>query len=187
MKPWDYLEEYHNHRPEILRIIDEVFKSGHLILGESVKEFEKNFAQYLNVKYAIGVNSGTDALLIALKALGIGYGDEVITVANTAVPTVSAIVTDYFQFPVFNAEILLDKGGFDPCILNPLRNSFKLGAFEEAQRLVSNEIVDSLYLVGSMSYCREKIEEYVEAGVDQPLLLPYLEDFSLVAKLINRY
>ena len=84
-------------------------------------------------------------------------------------------------------EILLDKGGFDPCILNPLRNSFKLGAFEEAQRLVSNEIVDSLYLVGSMSYCREKIEEYVEAGVDQPLLLPYLDDFSLVAKLINRY
>ena len=93
MKAWDYLEEYNNHRTEILRIVDEVFKSGQLILSASVNDFEKNFAQYLGVKYAIGVNSGTDALLIALKTLGIGYGDEVITVANTAVPTVSAIVT----------------------------------------------------------------------------------------------
>jgi len=93
MKTWDYLKEYNNHRTDILRIIDTVFKSGNLILGPSVKEFEENFAQYLNVKFAIGVNSGTDALLIALKTLGIGYGDEVITVANTAVPTISAIVT----------------------------------------------------------------------------------------------
>ena len=93
MKPWDYLKEYNNHRTDMLRIIDAVFKSGDLILGPSVKEFEENFAQYLNVKFAIGVNSGTDALLIALKTLGIGYGDEVITVANTAVPTISAIVT----------------------------------------------------------------------------------------------
>ena len=63
-------------------------------------------------------------------------------------------------------EILLDKGGFDTSILNSLRSRFKEGAFEKAQRLISNEIVDSLYLVGSMSYCREKIEEYIEAGVD---------------------
>jgi len=83
-------------------------------------------------------------------------------------------------------EILLDKGRFDPSILNPLRSRFKQGAFEEAESLISNEIVDSLYLVGSMSYCREKIEEYIEAGVNQPLLLPSLSDFPLVAKLINR-
>jgi len=84
-------------------------------------------------------------------------------------------------------EILLEKGGFDPGILTPLRKRLKHGALEEAQSLISNEIVDSLYLVGPMSYCKEKIEEYVEAGVDQPLLLPYLNDFPVVAKLINKY
>ena len=91
MKTWDYLKEYNNHRTDILRIIDTVFKSGNLILGPSVKEFEENFAQYLNVKFAIGVNSGTDALLIALKTLGIGYGDEVITVTNSFYATAGAI------------------------------------------------------------------------------------------------
>jgi len=56
-----------------------------------VKEFETAFAKYLGVKHVIGVNSGTDAIALGLKALGLGPGDEVITVSNTATPTVSAI------------------------------------------------------------------------------------------------
>jgi dTDP-4-amino-4,6-dideoxygalactose transaminase len=88
---WDYLPEYQRHKVEILRIVDEVFSSGRLILGRRVESFEQNFAAYCGAALGVGVNSCTDALFLALKALDIGAGDEVITVANTAVPTVAAI------------------------------------------------------------------------------------------------
>jgi len=91
VKFWDYLPEYGRHKREILRLVDEVFSSGRLILGSRVEGFERNFAAYCGTAAAIGVNSCTDALFLALKALDIGAGDEVITVANTAVPTVAAI------------------------------------------------------------------------------------------------
>ena len=90
---WDYLPEYRRHRREILRITDEVFSSGRLILGSRVETFERNFAGLCGAAFGIGVNSCTDALFLALKALDIGAGDEVITVSNTAVPTVAAIRT----------------------------------------------------------------------------------------------
>ena len=90
---WTYLDEYKKHRQKILKLVDNVFKSGNLILGNKVKQFENNFANYTNNKYGIGVNSGTDAIQIALMANKIRQGDEVITVSNTAVPTVSAIVS----------------------------------------------------------------------------------------------
>jgi len=93
IKVWDYLKEYEKEKHEIYAAVEKVLSSGHLILGDSVRNFEEVFAGYCNVRYGIGVNSGTDALFLGLKALGIGSGDEVITVANTAVPTVSAIVS----------------------------------------------------------------------------------------------
>lgn len=93
IKVWDYLREYEAEKKEIHDAIEQVLTSGWLILGQQVKEFERTFAAYCGVSYGVGVNSGTDALFLALKALGIGPGDEVITVSNTAVPTVSAIVS----------------------------------------------------------------------------------------------
>ena len=93
IKVWDYLKEYENEKDEIHAAIEEVLSSGWLILGDHVKKFETSFSHYCGVSYGAGVNSGTDALFLALKALGIGNGDEVITVANTAVPTISAIVS----------------------------------------------------------------------------------------------
>lgn len=93
IRVWDYLKEYENEKHEIHAAIEKVLNSGCLILGDSVKIFEQAFARYCGVKFGAGVNSGTDALFLGLKALGIGLGDEVITVANTAVPTVSAIVS----------------------------------------------------------------------------------------------
>lgn len=93
IKVWDYLREYETEKKEIHDAIEKVLKSGRLILGESVKKFEEKFAEYCGVKFGVGVNSGTDALFLGLKALDIGNGDEVITVSNTAVPTVSAIVS----------------------------------------------------------------------------------------------
>ena len=93
IKVWDYLKEYENEKNEIHSAIEKVLTSGRLILGDSVKKFEDAFAGYCGVNFGVGVNSGTDALFLGLKALGIGPGDEVITVSNTAVPTVSAIVS----------------------------------------------------------------------------------------------
>ncbi|MBI5741724.1 MAG: DegT/DnrJ/EryC1/StrS family aminotransferase [Nitrospirae bacterium] len=92
IRVWDYLREYEKEKEEIHAAIEKVLSSGRLILGDSVKNFEEAFAAYCGVNFGVGVNSGTDALFLGLKALGIGAGDEVITVANTAVPTVSAIV-----------------------------------------------------------------------------------------------
>lgn len=93
IKVWNYLVEYSEEKKEILSAIEEVLDSGWLILGQKVKNFEEQYAAYCNVKYGIGVANGTDALFLALKALGIGNGNEVITVSNTAIPTVSAIVS----------------------------------------------------------------------------------------------
>ena len=90
---WSYLEEYSQLREEILAEVDKVFSSGRLILGDNVSGFEQAMAGYCDTGYGVGVNSGTDALFLALKALGLKDGDEVRTVANTAVPTVSAIVS----------------------------------------------------------------------------------------------
>ena len=66
--------------------------SGNYILGAEVEAFESAFAAYCGAGHGVGVASGTDALILALKALGIGPGDEVITVSHTAVATVAAIL-----------------------------------------------------------------------------------------------
>lgn len=92
IKVWDYIKEYESEREDIFEGIEKVFRSGRLILGESVKNFEMAFASYCGVKHGVGVDNGTNAIFLSLKALGIGPGDEVITVSNTAVPTVAAIV-----------------------------------------------------------------------------------------------
>lgn len=88
---WDYLNDYRIHKEEYLSICDEVFSSGRLILGSRLSAFEERFADFCHVPFSVGVASGTDALFLALKALDIGSGADVITVANTAVPTVAAI------------------------------------------------------------------------------------------------
>ena len=90
---WDYRAEYEEERADILAAVDEVMRSGRLILGPSVRSLEQELAAYAGVRHGVGVNSGTDALTLALRALGIQAGDEVITTSNTAIPTVSAIVS----------------------------------------------------------------------------------------------
>jgi aminotransferase EvaB len=90
---WDYRAEFEAERHDIMAAVDEVMRSGRLILGESVRSFEQEFAAYCGASCGVGLNSGTDALMIALRALDIQAGDEVITTANTAIPTVAAIVS----------------------------------------------------------------------------------------------
>jgi dTDP-3-amino-2,3,6-trideoxy-4-keto-D-glucose/dTDP-3-amino-3,4,6-trideoxy-alpha-D-glucose/dTDP-2,6-dideoxy-D-kanosamine transaminase len=90
---WDYLREYDELRDHILAEVDRVFRSGRLVLGQEGVKFEQALAAYVGVTGAVSTNSGTDAITIALAAAGVRAGDEVITVPNTAVPTVSAITT----------------------------------------------------------------------------------------------
>ena len=97
---WSYLEEYEEKEEDILDIVKNVFNSGKLILGKNVELFEKEFSNFIGGKYGVGVGNGTDAIKLALLALGIEKGSEVITVSNTAVPTVSAIVDAGYK-PVF--------------------------------------------------------------------------------------
>jgi dTDP-4-amino-4,6-dideoxygalactose transaminase len=92
--------------------ISEVLKSGWFILGEKTKEFEKEFSTYCGVKHGIAVASGTEAIQIALKACDIGIGDEVITVSNTCVPTVTGIELSGAK-PVF-VDIDPDTFTLDP-------------------------------------------------------------------------
>ncbi|MFI7306640.1 DegT/DnrJ/EryC1/StrS family aminotransferase [Micromonospora aurantiaca] len=88
---WDYLAEYEKERDDLLAAVDSVFRSGQLVLGQSVRGFEEEFAAYHGVAHCTGVDNGTNAVKLGLQALGVGPGDEVITVSNTAAPTVVAI------------------------------------------------------------------------------------------------
>lgn len=80
-----------DYLPEIKDGFEKVFAKSNFILGNEVVDFEEKFASYCNSKYCVGLSSGTEALHLALRALDIGPGDEVITVANTFVATVLAI------------------------------------------------------------------------------------------------
>lgn len=88
---WDYLREYEAERDDLLDAVDTVFRSGQLVLGASVRGFEREFADYHGVRHCVGVDNGTNAVKLGLQALGVRPGDEVITVSNTAAPTVVAI------------------------------------------------------------------------------------------------
>ncbi|GAA3156135.1 DegT/DnrJ/EryC1/StrS family aminotransferase [Nonomuraea roseoviolacea] len=88
---WDYLPEYAAERDDIMDAVETVFRSGQLVLGESVRRFEEEFAARHGVRHCVGVDNGTNAVKLGLQALGVGPGDEVVTVSNTAAPTVVAI------------------------------------------------------------------------------------------------
>jgi dTDP-4-amino-4,6-dideoxygalactose transaminase len=114
----DLKAQYHSIKPEIDAAVIGVFESTQFVLGSAVAAFEKAFATYCNTEFAVGVNSGTSAIQLALQAAGIGRGDEVITTPFTFVATVSAIdytnANDYTNAkPVF---VDIDR---DSLTLNP--------------------------------------------------------------------
>ncbi len=87
----DLKQQHESLKDEIDGVINRVIRNSLFVLGEEVRKFEEEFASYCGNKYGIGVNSGTDALKLALLALDVGQGDEVIVPVNTAIPTVMAI------------------------------------------------------------------------------------------------
>lgn len=88
----NYPEHYRRIWDEVIYAISSALSNGDLILRDQLRQFEENVASFVGSKYALGLNSGTDAILLSLKAAEVGPGDEVITVAHTFVATVSVIV-----------------------------------------------------------------------------------------------
>ncbi len=97
---YSYLKQQFSNCEELWKRLRLFVSTGDFTLGKELEKFEKNFAKLIGSKFAIGVNSGTDAIKLSLKVLNVTPGDEVITAANTFVATVGAI-TELGAVPVF--------------------------------------------------------------------------------------
>lgn len=111
----DLKAQYETLKDEMTEAIRGVLNSAQFVGGEALASFERDFAAYCQVRYARGVANGTDALHLALRALGIGYGDEVITTAHTFIATAAAIVATGAR-PVF-VDIDPDTYTIDPTMI----------------------------------------------------------------------
>ena len=105
----DLKAQYAAIEPEVRTAMNEVLDSARFINGPAVADFEQRFAAFCGAEFAVGVGNGTDALILALKALGVGPGDEVITAANTFIATAEAVAA------VGAAPVFVDV---DPCYFN---------------------------------------------------------------------
>jgi dTDP-4-amino-4,6-dideoxygalactose transaminase len=108
----DLLAQREGLRSELEAAVERVLASGHFILGPEVEAFEAEFAAYCGVEHCVGTGSGTEALQLTLAACGVGAGDEVVTVSQTAVPTVFAAQSGGAT-PVF-ADVQRDTFTIDP-------------------------------------------------------------------------
>lgn len=111
----DLTLQYNAIRQEVQQAMERVFQRGWFILGEELQAFEEEFAAYLGAPHAVGVGNGTEALHLALRALDIGPGMEVITAPNAGVPTVAAIVAAGAR-PVF-VDVQADSYNLDPALI----------------------------------------------------------------------
>ncbi|MEY2983837.1 MAG: pleiotropic regulatory protein [Cyanobacteriota bacterium] len=114
----DLKPQYQQIRAEIQQAVNAVLESGQFILGQTVKDFETAIAAFLGVNYAIGVNSGTDALMIGLRAMGVGPGDEVITTPFSFFATAESI-SNVGAKPVF-VDVTLESFNLDPTKIRAL-------------------------------------------------------------------
>ena len=146
---YSYLPRQFAEIDDLLKDIKKFVKTGDFTLGKPLDQFEKRFAKLMGSKYAIGVNSGTDAIKLSLKAFDIGRGDEVITAANTFVATVGAII-ELGAKPVFvdcddtfcmNVDLIEEKISYKTPLDNrPIDNysiSFKSGSIHNNKLYVT--------------------------------------------------
>ena len=115
---YSYLKQQFENCDDLWAELKAFVPTGDFTLGKPLTEFENKFAKLIGTKHAIGVNSGTDAIKLSLKAIGIGYGDEVITTANTFVATVGAIM-ELGAMPVFvdcDDSFCMDVGKLEAAI-----------------------------------------------------------------------
>jgi dTDP-4-amino-4,6-dideoxygalactose transaminase len=110
-------DQYQTIKPEIDAAIQNIITSSAFVGGDEVRRFEREFAAYCEAKACVGVGNGTDALYLTLRALGIGPGDEVITVAHTFIATSEAISMTGAT-PIF-IDVLADTMLMDPALIEP--------------------------------------------------------------------
>ncbi len=108
----DLKAQYKTLETELDKVTKEILSSAQYIMGKNVTDFEEEFAKYIGVKHAISVGNGTDALVVALMACGIGEGDEVITTPFTFFSTAESI-SCVGAVPVF-ADVRKDTYNIDP-------------------------------------------------------------------------
>jgi dTDP-4-amino-4,6-dideoxygalactose transaminase len=116
-----------------------VLRSGWYVLGNEVSEFEKEFAEYTGRKYCVGLNSGLDALIMSVRALGIGKGDEVIVQANTYIATVLGI-TENSATPVFvepDEYFNIDASKIEEAITDKTRAIMVVHLYGQASNMAS--------------------------------------------------
>jgi len=111
----DLRPQYESIKNEVHEAIAQVLERGDFVMGEEVRLFEQEVAAYLGVKHAVGMNSGTDALFIGLRAMGIGVGDEVITTSFSFFATAEAI-SHVNATPIF-VDINVDTFNLDPDLI----------------------------------------------------------------------
>ncbi len=114
----DFSEQYKTVKSEVDTGIKRILEKGNFILGQEAKDFESEFARYCDVKYGVGVNSGTDALYLAVAALDIGEGDEVILPTFTFIAT--ALCISYAGAKTVFADIEEETYNIDPAKLEKL-------------------------------------------------------------------
>ena len=152
---YNYLPQEFKYPSKIIREWKKLIKSSDFTLGSYIDKFEKTFSNYVGVKYCIATNNGTDALILSLKSLGIGEGDEVITVCNSFYATAGAIVAvgakpvfcdcdSRYQIDVYKIEEKITKktkvilpvhwggGSPDMSVIMKLANKYNLKVVEDA-------------------------------------------------------
>ncbi len=135
--------QFYNYQTEIEEGVSNVLRSNSYIMGNHVKNFEKDFSRYIGVKFGVGVANGTDAIEIALRALEIGQGDEVITVSHTAVATVAAI----------------EAAGAKPVLVDIDLNSYTINPLNLKDALTANtKAILVVHLYGQAAYLDDIID-----------------------------
>jgi len=169
----DLQAQYAAIKDEVRAAVEAVFESQRFILGEQVTALEEEVAKFCGVPYAVGVASGTDALLLSLKALGVGPGDAVITVPYTFFSTAGAIV-NLGARPVF---VDIEKAGFG---MNPEKLSSFLSqecsynpASKKTVHKASNAAVKAVVPVHLYGQCADMDEI---SAISKRYDLPVVED-----------
>ena len=141
--------QYELHATEYEEAVLRVLRSGWYILGPELQAFEEEFAAYTGAKYAVGLNSGLDALTLSVRALGIGAGDQVIVPANTYIATVLA-VTENGATPVFvepDGYYNIDTEGIEAAITEHTRAIMPVHLYGQAVDMPRvMEIADRFHL-----------------------------------------
>ena len=173
-------KQYQEHKKEFDKAMQDVLGRGDLILRKDLEEFEKKFAKYIGTKYAVGVNSCTDALYICLRGLGVGRGDYVLVPSRTFVATVQVIVqvgatpifydldgfTNGFDGKEYNIKAIIPvhiEGAFDKFFTDILKQAKKnkWHVIEDAAQALgakkNNKMAGSYGIAGCFSFYPAKI------------------------------